>query len=155
MHRERRGMALLASLVLLTLSAALATATFAAASAMRRAALSTRVRARVEAETRRAFAEVLASWDAALDSMPVGAVLPVPLATEPAGAGPALVRTARVDRVAEGLYTLTVDIRAFTRDHPLARRRAQLWLQRGPAPAPGAPGGAPSVVTPWGVVDLY
>jgi hypothetical protein len=152
-------MALLAALVLLALSAALAVATFSAALAMRHAALTARARARVETEVRRAVAEVLASWSAALDTMPIGSGMAVALGGIPPSAGAPLVRSARVDRVADGLYAVTVDMRAFASERPLARRRARLWLEQpaGPPPPGGPPGASapPPVVTPWGLDDLY
>ena len=89
-------MALVAALALLALSAALATATFSAARAMRRAALLARARARVEAGVPRAFADVLAGWDAAMDTLPVGEVMEVKLASDSVMGGPPLGRTARV-----------------------------------------------------------
>lgn len=157
--RRRRGVALLAALVLLALSAALSIATFSAAHAMRRAARTARTRARVEMEVRRAFAEVLVQWSAALDTMPVGSGVAVTLDSEPPGAGQPLLRSARVDRVADGLFAVTVDVRAFTSAHPLARRRGRLWLERPPMSAPpSAPPGAPPpppLVTPWPFADLY
>jgi hypothetical protein len=156
---ERRGAALLVALVLLALSAALATATFSAARAMRRAALVTRVRARVEAGVPRAFAEALAGWNGALDSLAVGGVVEVALADDPAAGDPPLVRTARLKRTTDRLYALTVDVQAFGREHPLARRRARLWLERPAGAQPAAmPNGAslpPPFVTPWAFSDLY
>lgn len=158
-RNPRRGVALLAALVMLALSAALATATFSAAHAMRRAALTTQARERVETEVRRALGEVLVGWTASLDSIPVGSHADVPLPPEPAESGPPIVRTARVGRVADGLYEITTDVRAFTSVRPLARRRARLWLERrradessGEAPPAAAP---PVVVTHWAFVDLY
>ena len=156
--RRRRGAALLAALVLLALSAALATATFSAARAMRRSALITRVRARVEAGVPRAFAEVLAGWNAALDTLVVGGLVQVALPTDSATEAPPLVRTARVRRATAQLYAVTVDIRAFGPEHPLARRSARLWLERPVAPPPPVGGGAPippRFVTPWALSDLY
>lgn len=152
-------MALLGALVLLVLSAALVTATVSAAHAMRRAALSTRARARVEAGVRRAFAEVLVQWSVALDSMPIGAGAYVALDSEPASDGLPLIRTARVERTAGDVYAVTVDVRAFTWDHPLAQRRARLWLERPPVQqgegGADAASTAPQFVTPWGLADLY
>ena len=158
-RRDRRGVALLGALVLLALSAALATATFSAARALQRAALVTRARARVEAAIPRAFAEVLAGWNGALDSLVVGGVVEVALGGERATDGPPLGRSARVKRTTERLYAVTVDVRAFGGEHPLARRRARLWLERPagaqPAPLPNGASTPPPFVTPWAFSDLY
>src|SRR5690348_15201504 len=158
-RRKRRGMALVATLALLALAAALATATFSAARAMRRAALLTRARARVEAGIPRAFADVLAGWNAAIDTLPVGDVVEVKLASDSATDGPPLVRTARVTRTTDRLYAVTVEIQAFGAEHPLARRRARLWLERptgeSPPAAPEAGLLPPPFVTPWAFGDLY
>lgn len=147
------------ALVLLALSAALATATFSAAHAMRRAASTTRLRERVETGVRRAFGEVLAGWSPALDSIAVGTGTDVVLPPEPAEAGPPLVRHARVVRLTDGLYALTVDLSAFASERPLARRRARLWLERpaagGRADSEPALGARPIVVTQWAFGDLY
>jgi len=160
MVRDRRGVALLSALMLLALSAALATAAFSAAHAMRRAAVTARARVRVETGVRRAFGEILAGWSAALDSTPVGTGVDVALAEEPAEVGPPLVRHARVQRVAQGLYAVTVDLRAFSWERPVARRRALLWLERPAAtttspPAGSAPIAAPTLVTHGLFSDLY
>ncbi|HEX6600870.1 MAG TPA: hypothetical protein VF034_16265 [Gemmatimonadaceae bacterium] len=158
-RQQRRGMALVAALVLLALSAALATATFSASRAMRRAALLTRTRARVEAAVPRAFADVLAGWSAVMDTLPVGDASEVKLASDSAADGPPLGRTAWVNRTTDRLYAITVDIRAFGDDHPLARRHARLWLERpaGAEPSAGAGGMSypPPFVTPWAFSDLY
>jgi len=153
-------MALLAALVILALSAAMATATFSAARAVQRAALTTQARVRVDAGVRRAFAEVLAGWSVALDTMPIGSRVTFPLGPEPADAGPSLIRSARVERVTAQRYAVTVDLRAFALERPVARRRARLWLER-PLPAAAPPDVMPAVlappviVTPWAFVDLY
>ena len=157
---DRRGVALLAALVLLALSAALATATFSAAHAMRRAALTALAGARVETGVRRAFGEVLAAWSAALDTLPVGVVADVALGAESADAGPPIERHAHVERVAEGVYAVTVELRAFSRERPIARRRARLWLERPAAaastpPDSASPRGPPARVTLWPLADLY
>ena len=104
--RARRGIALFAALVLLALSAALVAATFSAARARRHAAMVTRVRARVEAGVPRAFAEVLAGWNPALDSLVVGGVVEIGLASDPAGDGPRVMRAARVERTTDRLYSV-------------------------------------------------
>jgi hypothetical protein len=70
------------------------------------------------------------------------------------------VRIARVERVADALFAVTVDLRVSSSDQPLARRRARLWLERtgGEAQPPAVPNGVSTprpVVTPWGFADLY
>jgi hypothetical protein len=151
--------ALLIALVLLALSAALATATFSAARAMRRAALTTLVQVRVETGVRRTFGEVLAGWTPAFDTIPVGSGLEMSLTPEPGDTGPPLVRRARLVRVAAGLYAVTVDVRASGSLPWLARRRARLWLERPTAAAGANPEAAPLpppvVVTDWPFADLY
>jgi len=148
-------MALLAALILLALSAALATAIFSAAQASRRASRTTRARVRVEVGVRRAFAEVLQGWTAALDTLPLGMAARVALDSEPAMDGPPLLRTAQVERVTADFYAITVDLRAFSIDHPMAHRRARLWVERTARDSAGGPPIAPLVVTPWGFADLY
>jgi len=153
-------MALLAALVLLALSAALATATFSASRAVRRAALTTQARARVDVGVRRAFGEVLVGWSVALDTMPIGSTVALTLEPEPVDAGPPLIRRASVARVTADRFAVTVDLLAYALERPVARRRARLWLERPTVatPAPGDPPAAlpaPVVVTSWAFADLY
>ena len=119
----------------------------------------TRVRARVEAGVPRAFAEVLAGWNPALDSLVVGGVVEIGLASDPAGDGPRVMRAARVERTTDRLYSVTVDLQAIDREYRLARRRARLWLERGaagqPSPVAGGAPAPPPLVTPWALSDLY
>ena len=146
-------MALLGAMVLLALSAALVTGTFSAARALRRAALLRRAQARVETGVQRAFGEVLAQWSPALDSLPVASGIDLPLDVEPPDAGPPLVRRAHVQHVTDRLFAVTADVRAFGWDHPLAQRRARLWLTRAEV-TEGAPTSLVPV-TPWPFADLY
>lgn len=148
------------ALVLLALCAALAAATFSAAHAMRRAASTALASVRVDSGVRRALGEVLVTWSAALDTLPVSAVVDVTLPPESFDAGPPLERRARVAHVADGLYAVTVELYAFTRTRPAARRRARLWLQRPPGAASSSPDSVsppvrPVVVTLWPFADLY
>jgi hypothetical protein len=145
-------MALLAAIVLLALSTALVVGTFSLAHALRRAALSSVLRARVDEGVARAFGEVLQGWSPALDSLVPGGSATVALPPEPLAAGPPLQRRARVEHVTNGLYAITVDLCAYDCAAPLAQRRARLWLQRGAAAGQPIP---PQLVTPWAFVDLY
>ena len=109
-----RGMALLVALVLLALSAALAAATFSAAHAMRRAALTALASVRVETGVRRAFGDVLVTLERSVRYPPGGSCGSRTLHPEPVDAGPPLERRARVAHVADGLYAVTVELFAFT-----------------------------------------
>lgn len=143
-------MALLAAILLLALSTALVVGTVSVARALRRAAITSSARARVESGAARAFGEVLQHWSGELDSLPARAAVAVPLDTEVSDAWPPLEHRARVSHVGNGLYAVTVDLCAFDCAHPIARRRARLWLQR--PPGDSAP---PRPVTPWAFSDLY
>src|SRR5690242_14733944 len=109
-RRPRCGMALLAAILLLALSSALVVGAVSLSRALRRAATTTRARARVETGAVRAFGEVLQHWNGRLDSLPAGASVAVALDTEMTEAGRPLVRQARVAHVANGLYAVTVDL---------------------------------------------
>lgn len=148
----RRGVALLAALAMLALSAALLAGSFAAARATTRSARTAGITARVETGTRRAFGELLSGWDASLDSLVVGGAAEPVLGAD-TGATPPLVRRARVLRIDDRLFVVTVDVRAFARDRPVAQRRARLLLER-PA-ADTAPASRPVPIRRWSLEDLY
>lgn len=139
-------------MIMLALASALVVGTVSLARALRRAAITTRARARVETGVTRAFGEVLQGWSAGLDSLAPDAGIAVTLATDTLDAGVSVVRLARVSRVGRGLFAITVDVCASDCAHPIAQRRARLWLQRPVATGDSA---GPTLVTPWAFGDLY
>jgi hypothetical protein len=154
-RRARRGVALLAALTMLVLSAALLTGAFAASRAMIRSARSAKAMARVETGAQRALAEVLVGWSPALDSLSVGGIVDAALDSEPAEMRPLLSRRAQVRRITERLYVISLDVRAFDWDAPIAQRRARLIVERPAQTDSAAPLARPIPVRRWSVADLY
>jgi hypothetical protein len=152
---RRSGIVLLSALALLALSAALLAGSFAAARAMIRSARSTLAVARADTGARRAVGELLTGWSPALDSLAVDAVAEPPLAAEPVEARPALIRRARVWRVTDRSYVLSVQVRTFDWSMPTAERRMRLLLERPARVDSAAPLAAPVPVTRWSLADLY
>ena len=148
-------MALLMALVLLTLSAALLAGAFAASRAAARSARSTRLIARVDTGARRALGEVIQSWTTQLDELPVGASAELTLPDDSGEAGPALVRNARVQRLTERLYVVSVDVCAFERARPAAQRSASIVLERPVRADSVAPMPRPLPLRRWSIADLY
>lgn len=151
-RRTRRGFALLAATVLLALGSALVVGTFSLSRALRRAAITTRARARVETGVTRALGEVLQAWSAVFDSLPAGASVAVTLGADTLDPGLPLRRRVSVSHVELDLYAVTVDVCAIDCAHPLAQRRARLWLRR---PMVAGDSAAPAPVTSWAFSDLY
>lgn len=151
-RRTRRGFALLAATVLLALASALVVGTFSLSRALRRAAATTRARARVETGVTRAFGEVLQGWSVRLDSLPAGASVAATLGADTLDPGLVLRRRVSVSHVDHDLYAVTVDVCALDCAHPLAQRRARLWLRRSLVAGDSAP---PAPVTSWALSDLY
>ena len=152
LSRVRRGFALLGAMMLLALASALVVGTFSLARSLRRAAITAHARARAESGVPRALGEVLQGWNPVLDSLTPDGGIAVILGTDTLDAGTPVGRLARVARVGTDLYTITVDVCAYDCAHPIAQRRARLWLRRTTSPADSA---GPTVVTPWAFSDLY
>ncbi len=149
---DRNGVALVAALGLLLLAAALLAGGATASVELRRAARSRSWAARADFETQRALGLVLQGWDAALDSLPIGAS--VDRVVEPsASSGPPVTVSARVRRLSARNYAAVVAVRVGVSGQAAARR-ARLLLQRA---APGSDSVAStgvSTVSRWSVVDL-
>ena len=151
-HDPRRGFALLAAIVMLALASAVVVGTFSLSRALRRAATTTRARARVESGVTRALGESLQGWNSGFDSLPAGTSVAVLLSTDTLEPGLPMTRRARVSHVGMGLYAVGVEICVPDCAHPIAQRRARLWLQRNAADADSV---RPALVTPWAFSDLY
>jgi hypothetical protein len=156
--RSRRAVALVAALGLLMLGAALLAGTSVASREMHRAVRGRVAGARAEWEARRAVGTVMQGWNAALDSMPVGAtreeVLVAPVE------GPATRITARVRRLAVDRYAASVTVRVGAEGGAgsLAVRRVRLLLERALAADSATPSDTARVVMPitrWRVVEVW
>ena len=157
MHRSvgpasREGVALVAALGLLLLSAALLAGSAIAAVELRRTARSRSWAARADFESQRALGVVLQGWDVTLDSLPIGATVERPV--EPADTpGPPLVVQARVRRLSARLFAVVVAVRVGVSGQAAARR-ARLLLQRDLPGSDSAASAGVSTLPRWSVVDI-
>jgi hypothetical protein len=136
------------------LAAALLAGSAATSLGLRRATSGVTAVARADWEGRRALGELLVAWDAAADSLPVGASLERPLPAPDAG-GAALVRRARVRRLTSRVYSASVAVRLGSASSALAYRRVRVLLERrfgGDSTDAAAP---PSPIARWSVVELH
>lgn len=150
--RRREGVALVAALGLLLLATALLAGSTTASVELRRTARSRSWAARADFEGRRALGVVLQGWDAALDSLPIGATVErlVDSADAP---GPSVVVHARVRRLSARLFAVVVRVRVGVSGQAAARR-ARLLLQRDSSGSDGAASAGVSTLSRWSVVDL-
>ena len=149
---ERTGVALVAALGLLLLAAALLAGSAAASVELRRSARSQSWSARADFEGQRALGMVLQGWDAALDSLPIGATAErfVDSADAP---GPPVVVRARVRRLSTRLYAVVARVRVGAGGQA-AGRRSRLLLQRDSSGADSVASRGVSTLARWSVVDL-
>lgn len=128
-RRRRSGMALVAALGLMMLAAGLLAGTVVASLGLQRASRTLAASARAEAALRRGLATVLQGWDAALDSMPVGAIVDRARADRVEDGVSLVVRT-RVRRLGASLYAATVAVQVGDSAAPIAVRRGRLVLRQ-------------------------
>ena len=122
---------------------------------MMQSARTTRAMARAETGAQHAIGEVLSGWRAQYDSLAVGGFVEPSLAPEPLAASPALVRRARVLRITDRVYVISVDVRAFEWAMPIAQRRVRLVLERPVSIDSTAPSAVPVPISRWSVAELY
>ena len=157
MHRSagparRDGVALVAALGLLLLSAALLAGSATASVELRRTARSRSWAARADFECQRALGVVLQGWDVTLDSLPIGAAVERPV--EPADTpGPPAVVQARVRRLSARLFAVVVAVRVGVSGQATARH-ARLLLQRDLPGSDSAASPGVSTLSRWSVVDI-
>jgi hypothetical protein len=146
-------MALVAALGLMMLAAGLLAGTAVASLGLQRAVRTLSATARAESELRRGLALVLQGWDAALDSMPVGASIDRSTDGLVQEGAPLTVRT-RIRRLGPALYAATVAVQVGDSMAPLAVRRARLLLtSAADTTVNGAVDGV-RPLAPWRVIDL-
>jgi hypothetical protein len=139
-------------LALLAFAAALLAGTFASAMALAQAQRSARASAEAEALARRATAQVLASWPASNDVLPVHAYQDQE--DERPSFGRTAVRT-RIQRISASVYVVTADIRVGDGPFPIAHRRARLVLERPASADSGGLSGPPQPIARWGFSTSY
>ena len=149
---DRAGVALVAALGLLMLAAALLAGSATASVELRRAARSRSWAARADFEGQRALGVVLQGWDAALDSLPIGATAQR-LVDSTDAPGPAVVVRATVRRLSPRIYAVVVRVRVGASGQAAARR-ARLLLQRDSSGADSVASPGVSTLARWSVVDL-
>ena len=149
---RRNGVALVAALGLLLLAAALRAGSATASVELRRNARSRSWAARADFEAQRALGLVLQGWDAALDSLPIGASVERVL-EPPAPSGPPVSVRARVRRLSARNFAAVVAVRVGVSGQAAARR-ARLLLQREASGADSTASTGVSTVSRWSVVDL-
>ena len=140
------------------LGAAMVAGTSVASLGIRRGVRGRVAGARAEWAARHAVGMVVQGWDAALDSMAVGAVRELRL--PPPTGGPAMVIAARVRRLAADRYAASVSVRAGAEGGPgsLAVRRVRLLLARAAVADGGTGSDSTRIVMPiarWRVVELW
>jgi hypothetical protein len=152
--RERRGIALVTTLALLALSAALLAGAFASATAAVRATRAARASTVARETARRAIGRAVASWRAADDSLPIGSFV---LRTSPESSAVPLDSAdtrVRVQRLSPALYVVSVDVIVPASGPTLARRRMRALLQRPPSPD-STTLLAPRPLARWPVAELF
>ena len=152
---NRRGGALLIALALLALGAALLTGSSAAGRLSARSASSLDGVLAAESESRRVVAEVIASWEAADDSFPVGTGRTWVVGPRRTGMnGAESVTRVRLHRVSERRFALAVDCQIGPDDAVVARRRLLALLDRRVS-LDSLASLPPRLVGRWGLADLY
>jgi type II secretory pathway pseudopilin PulG len=145
--RDRPGVALVTALALLAFAAALLAGSFASATALAQAQRSARASVEAEALARRAVAEMLASWPATNDNLPVRAYQDREAQVSPSF-GRTVVRT-RIQRISEAVYVVTADVRVGDGSSPIAHRRSRLILERTAKLDSGGVAGPPYPIARW------
>jgi hypothetical protein len=150
----RHGIALVSTLGLLALAAALLAGAFASATASARATRSARASIVAHAAARRALARAVMAWSATEDSLPIGAFI----MRVPPDSAPILIDAAdtrlRVQRLSPTMFLVAVDAIVPASGAALARRRARVLLER-----PRSPDSTivlpPRPITRWASADLF
>ena len=128
----RRGVVLIAVLALLALAGALIAGAYAAARASARATRSSRAAIVAHAAARRALVRTVASWSGQEDSMNVGAFDVRERRESVSVSLDAAETRVRLHRLSPTLILLSADASVPSSSAPIARRRAQVLLERVP-----------------------
>jgi type II secretory pathway component PulK len=153
-HRARRGIALVTVLGVLALAAALIAGAFATAMTASRATRTARAALVARESARRALGRAVAGWQAADDSLPIGAFT---LRTSPETSVVRLDSTntrLRIQRLSLTRFIVAADVTVPAVGPTLARRRMRVLLERPPSPD-STTLLAPRPIGQWPVAELY
>jgi hypothetical protein len=123
-------MALVATLAILALAAALLAGAFATSTASSRAARSARAALLADAAARRALATTLMSWSAADDSLAIGAARSYVVPDSTSALLDAADTRVVVLRLAANLHVVASDVTVPASGVPLAHRRMRVLVRR-------------------------
>ena len=131
--RSRHGGALLVSLALLALGAALLAGSFAAGRAAQRSVQSREAVLLAGTEVRASIAEFVSQWSGAEDSLAVGAERSLVLGPRPRGSGGVTMRTQlRLRRLSPKRYVVVADCQeVLTMQSSRAAAYAPSWISSG------------------------
>jgi hypothetical protein len=152
----RRGGALLVALALLALGSALLVGAASAARAATHAEETLEAVAAAESELRLVLAEALTTWNASLDSMPVGAFALRAVPPRRNGFGAVEMRsTVRIQRIGATRFVVAASTQAGPSGALAARRRAQLLVEQVIPSDSLAPMRPPSPIVRWSTAELH
>lgn len=154
--RSRHGGALLVSVSLLALGAALLAGSFTAATSAQRAVQSREAALLAGAEVRASIAEFVSQWSRSDDSLAVGSERSLVLGPRTRGSSAVTMSTRlRLRRLSPTRYVVVGDCQAGPDDAVLARRRVRAILNRVQPVDSLAPLAAPAPIGRWTLADLY
>lgn len=154
--RSRHGGALLVSLALLALGAALLAGSFAAGRTAQRSVQSREAALLAGTEVRASIAEFVSQWSGAEDSLAVGAERSLVLGPRARGSGGVTMRTQlRLRRLSPRRYVVVADCQAGPDDAVLARRRVRAILDLVRPVDSLATVAAAAPIRRWTMADLY
>ena len=154
--RSREGGALLLSISLLALGAALLGGAFAASRSAQRSVQSHEAALLAGAEVRSAIAEFVSQWSAIDDSLGVGSERSLVLGPRERGSSAVIMSTQlRLRRLSVTRYVVVADCQAGPDAAVLARRRVRVILDRAQPVDSVAPLATPAPIGRWTLADLH
>lgn len=123
-------MALVATLAILALAAALLAGVFATSNASARASRSARAALVADAAARRALAQTIMGWSAVEEALPVGGALQRVVPDSASAPLDAADTRVVVQRLTTSLHVVAADVTVPASGVPLARRRMRILVRR-------------------------
>lgn len=152
--RARHGMALVATLAILALAAALLAGAFATSSASARATRSLRAALVADAVARRTLANALVRWSAAEEALLVGGAITRVVPDSASAPLDAADTRVIVQRLSASLHVVAADVTVPASGPPLAHRRVRLLVKRY-TPVDTTMVRPPTTISQWPGAALY